>query len=216
MPKRPIKARNTPGAAKSAQKGSINQFRHLSNATPQKGTAKGLKGRMICWRRGSPDHPQGDCPRPYTPDLFGTKGKGKGEPNVGKKGELVHFMADQPHDANKTPANATNTEEEEESNNASNDVNGGENRQSETMHRAYPEFPEVLGYDHYASYYTQRAAANLPLYFPMVVTAEHDMLPAAREVHKNCHGQPKPATGVPNTPPVLVGSGASDTVVGKA
>ena len=79
---KPTKARNTPGAAVSAQRGSIHQFRHLPNGPPSKGTLETAKGRMICWRRNAPDHFGKVCPQPYNLDQFpGRKEKEKARPD---------------------------------------------------------------------------------------------------------------------------------------
>ena len=122
-PKRPSKARTTPGAAKSAQKGSINQFRNMPNVAPKKCPAKGLKGRMICWRCGSSDHFWRDCPRPYNPDRFGTNGKGEGKPTGGEKGKSAHFTDDTKVGPSHIPTPGIRTEAENDT--AVPDPNGG-------------------------------------------------------------------------------------------
>lgn len=79
-PTRLEKARNDPGAAATAQKWAIEQFRGVPNAVPRKGASKGKKGATMFRRCASPDRFWGDCPQPFNPDRFGTgKPKGKGK-----------------------------------------------------------------------------------------------------------------------------------------
>lgn len=84
-PNRSHKARNAPGAAVSAQKGAVGQFRHIPNTVPNKGAGRGKMGQLLCWRCGRPDHTWRAFHRPYNPDRFspsGNKGKGKSHPGL--------------------------------------------------------------------------------------------------------------------------------------
>ena len=83
-PKRPTKARSTPGAAVAATQGAIQQFRYIPNSSPKGAGEKG----MACLRCKKTGHFRRQCPEPYREDTgFGTakpggKVKGKEKPLI--------------------------------------------------------------------------------------------------------------------------------------
>ena len=182
-PKRHTKARNTPGAAVAAQKGSINRFRHMRNGTPAKGTEKGLKGRIFCRRCGSPDRFWKDCPRPYNPDIFGTKGKGKGKPGTGGKGKSTHCTTIPAMEEPTQPGGDGSTAEDV--NYAEPGVNPSGNSNSESIQLGENGCPDAAEYDHWASYYTQRSAENWSLYYSLSTITECALVPETTQEQVN-------------------------------
>ena len=209
-PKRPLKSRNAPGAAASAQKGAVNQFRGYPNKSPQKGTAKG-KGKMLCWRCGSPDHFWKDCPLPYNASIpFGSKGKGKPSPVNTPRPQTVHFNTDLSNDA--TPAiTADNPQVPElpqccplptiEETPISHDYPPDPDENTDP----WTAFYALRARDDWTNFYSSRIQSDCLHLYPT------DLSPVT---HKSCQdGSLCPSN---SRLPVLIDSGASGTVVGMS
>ena len=107
-PKKKSKGKNAPGAAESARRGAVANFRQYPNAKG-KGKSKG-KGKGPCLRCGDPNHWHRDCPLPWREVLYApTPRKGKSKGKGSEKGILL--TGETPPAEETNPDNQPNTEE---------------------------------------------------------------------------------------------------------